>query len=291
MGHQLWVSTLTGYRRQGTRFTDLKQLFVDNVTAKTIYEPLLCCSTDSHAMSVKNDLDIRDFDIAGVKEFEHSEVVGYIAKDELNDGQIQKYTKRIKHEYIISDSTPIAGIINILSQKDFSFVISGNQITGIITKADINKPPVRIYLFGMISLFELHLNRWINHFYKENSWKPILSEKRMEETSTIFNLRKGKNQELTLLECLQLCDKRELLSKCEPFTKEFSYSKKQLTDFVKKVEKLRNELAHSQNSIISNLSWSDLVEMTDSIDQFLLHSDKKIEESAASGNDFKDQLF
>ena len=46
--------------------------------------------------------------------------------------------------------------------KEFIYVLKGGSIEGIVTRADINKPIVRIYLFGLISLCELHLNYWIN---------------------------------------------------------------------------------------------------------------------------------
>jgi hypothetical protein len=70
MGYQFWVSPITGYRRKGTKFKALKKIFIDNVTAKTIYEPLLCCPAVSRAEHAKDALRIREFDVAGVKEKE-----------------------------------------------------------------------------------------------------------------------------------------------------------------------------------------------------------------------------
>ncbi|RLF30524.1 MAG: hypothetical protein DRM98_06605 [Thermoplasmata archaeon] len=60
------------------------------------------------------------------------------------------------------------------------------------------------------------------------------------------------NQDLSLLEYLQYCDKRDILKKSEGFLEKFDISKKQFYTFVKHVENIRNELAHSQRSIISN---------------------------------------
>ena len=76
MGYQLWLSSVTGYRRKGTKFSSLKKIFIDNVTAKIIYEPLLCCSADSITDQVKAALKGREFDVAGVKETEGGEVTG-----------------------------------------------------------------------------------------------------------------------------------------------------------------------------------------------------------------------
>ena len=66
MGYQLWTSPLTGYRRKGTRFTSFKQIFIDNVNAKCIYEPLLSCRANSVSGEVKEALQIRGFDVSNL---------------------------------------------------------------------------------------------------------------------------------------------------------------------------------------------------------------------------------
>ncbi len=290
MGYQLWISSVTVYRRKGTRFSSLKKIFIDNVTAKSIYEPLLCCPADSIADHAKEALKIREFDVAGVKETESGKVIVYVLTDELANGELRKYVKVIDPELLISDSTPIADIFTSLMNRDFVFVLYGKLIIGIITKADINKPPVRIYLFGMISLFEMHLNSWINHFYPDNTWEHEISDNRIKAARDIYKKRKGNNQDLSSLECLQFCDKRDLLKQSDDFIKEFDISKKRFDTFVKRVEKIRNELAHSQNSIISNFEWSVFVETVYHLEDFLINSDTKVEHIATEGNDFKDLL-
>lgn len=277
MGCQSWVSPITGYRRKGTRFTTLKRIFIDNVTAKTIYEPLFCVPADSRVEYAKDALKIQGFDVAGVKETESGEVIGYVITDELKEGEVKEYLKNIDPELLISDSTPIADIFTTLINRDFSFILYGKHIIGIITKADVNKPPVRIYLFGIISLFEMHLNSWINHFYPGDSWELEVSEKRIRDAHDIYKKRKGNNQDLSLLECIQLCDKRDLLVKSEDFREDFDISRKQFDSFVKQVEKIRNELAHSQNSIISNTDWPVFVETVSRLEDFLIKSDAKVE--------------
>ncbi len=291
MGYQLWVSPVTGYRRKGTRFTTLRKIFIDNITARNIYEPLLCCPVNSHANDAREALRVRDFDVAGVKKTEDGEVIGYVKAVDLGDEDLGKYVRAISPNLLISDSTPIAEIFSVLSEMDFAFVVCGKHISGIITKADINKPPVRIYLFGMTSLFEMHLNVWVNHYYRENSWTEEVPEQRMQEASKIYELRKGNNQELSLLECLQLCDKRDLLAKSQRFREDFNFSRGSFDSFVKGVEKIRNELAHSQYSIIANIEWPRLIEIISRTEAFLTSSDDQVESIAAEGNEFQDLLI
>jgi len=290
MGHQLWVSPVTGCRRKGTRFSALREIFVENITARSIYEPLLCCPADARAEEVGRALTLRGFDVAGVRDSASNEVIGYILTDELGDGRIQEYVQPVTTDLLVSDSTAIAEIFSVLTNREFAFVLSGQQIAGIITKADINKPPVRIYLFGMTSLFEMHLNAWVHHFYSQERWLEKVPEQRMEAATRIYDVKKEKNQELSMLECLQLCDKRDLLAKSDTFRAEFAVSKKGFDSFVKGVERVRNELAHSQYSIVANIAWSDLIKVVEQTELFLINSDDTIERLAAEGNEFQDVL-
>ena len=291
MGYQLWTSTLTGYRRTGTRFKSIKQLFTEYVTAKCIYEPLLSCPGSSISSDAKEALHKRDFDVAGVKETKDGPVIGYVKADEIADGEFSKYVRKIEHGLLISDSTPIADILIVLDTNDFAFVISGNQVTGIITKADINKPPVRIYIFGVISLFEMHLNLWITQFFQDNSWKSQIPEERIRIANNIYEQRKGNNQELTLLECLQLCDKRDLLLNSEGFLNAFGFSKNSFKTLSSRAERIRNELAHSQNSIIANMDWNKFIDTISKTESFLIKSDTEVEKKASEGTAFQDLLI
>jgi hypothetical protein len=291
MGYQLWVSPLTGYRRKGTKFTALKDIFIHNVTANCIYEPLLCCPVNSDSRNAKKALKIRNFDVAGVKETKDGPVIGYVAADDIHDGDFKKYINEIGQELIISDSTPIAEIFALLSSRSFCFVIYGNNIVGIITRADINKPPVRIYVFGIISLLEMHLNSWINHFYPNNSWVSKVGNKRMDDAKKLYEQRKGNNQELTLLECLQFCDKRDLLKQVDDFLGMFNFSKNKFKIYMEKAETIRNELSHSQNSIISNLEWNEFIKTMEIVEKFLIESDTEVERIAKGGSDFQDLLI
>lgn len=291
MGYQLWTSPLTGYRRKGTRFTDLKQIFIDNVTAKSIYEPLLCCPADSDSNAAKEALKTRDFDVAGIKTRKDGEVIGYVMRDEIGTGEFKSYMRNIAHELIMSDSTPIAEIFSVLSKNNFAFVMYGNAITGIITKADMNKPPIRIYIFGIISLLEMHLNSWITHYYKDESWISQVPVDKMDEAKKIYEQRKGNNQDLTILECLQLSSKRELLSISCDFLTTFSFSKNKFETLLNRAETLRNELVHSQNSIIANIEWNKFIDIIAMTETFLIASDNEVERIAKSGTEFQDLLI
>jgi len=276
MGFQLWYSENTGIRRNGTTFEEIQNIFINNITTRYIYEPLACCSINDNPVEVKRTLKKRDFDLLGVINNEQQKI-GFIEKDKLIHDEISKSVTEFHLDYVISESTPLSELFKILKTKNSVFVLNGDEINGIVTRADINKPVVRIYLFGVISLFEMNLNYWIKAFYGNNEWQGCIKENRIEAANKILKERKGDNLDLELLECLQFCDKREILRKSNGFLEKFKFdSKAKFERLLKNVEKIRNELAHSQNSIIDNLKWDDFVSCIQHMQLFLEKSEKEI---------------
>ena len=70
------------------------------------------------------------------------------------------YGEDIGLEDLISDATPLAQIFSGPGERQHSFVLAGGSVSGIVTRADLNKSPARIYLFGLVSLLEMHLVFW-----------------------------------------------------------------------------------------------------------------------------------
>ena len=283
MGYELWISPNTGIRRKGTTFKELQSIFIDKISTKYIYEPILSCKLTDESQYVKETLKMREFDMVGVID-ENSQIIGFAKRKELTKGLIENFTIKIEEQNLIPDSTPISELLNIFLNESFAFVVVEDKINGIVTRADINKPIVRIYLFGIISLFEMHLNFWINEFYKNEDWIEIIGDERLNEAKRIYELRKGKNVDLTLLECLQLSDKKVILKLTPEFLEYFEFSKSKLERLLKDIEKIRNGLAHSQSSIISDLGWTDFVKTISNAEMFLHGSEKIVEDKARTPN-------
>jgi hypothetical protein len=283
MGYQLWLSPHTGLRRKGTTFKELETLFIDQITTKFISEPLFSSRKNDNAVEVKSELTKRDFDYVGIID-DQNNLIGYCVRDELKEGSIENYCRPFDLNKIITDSTPLCKLFATLRSNEFAFVMSWDKVDSIVTVWDINKPIVRIYLFGIISLFELHINYWIDYFNPNGTWEKILKNERLAAATKTLELRKGKNDQLTLLECLQLADKKEILRNTPTFLMEFENSKTGIKGFLEYVEILRNELAHSQNSIISNLDWNNFVETVTSIERFLRVSENKLENKLENKN-------
>lgn len=221
---------------------DLKKLFENEISVKYISEEII--SFDSSIEDNKQNaialMKKRDFDILGFKE--NGRISYYIDK--------QGNIRPIKVEDIVSEVTPLSEVMTLLSQKKRLFVLRKNIITGIITRADLQKTPVFLFLFGILSIFEVLCTELIRNCYIGDDW----------ETSTEFSLigakktfkkLKEKNEELELLDCTYLSTKLDVLSNTEVFhdlLNEIGKKSEEDKDcFIKDVNDLRNSVFHPRD--------------------------------------------
>jgi hypothetical protein len=271
---KLWVSQTTGQRRTGTKVSDLRKLFEDGITAQAIYEPIQSCFSTDPATEIKNHLNKLYFDVAGIRNSEDNPVEGYIIASELTGGLCRDYKKAFNVSELITDTTPLTEVLNILKTNQRAFVLSRNSVEGIITRADLQKPPVRILLFGLISLLEMHLTYLVRKFYPNKSWIKKLKDTRIKKAKAMLKERKKRNEEIDLTDCLQFSDKRQLVLEEKNITNILGFtSKKSGYRILRSIEKLRDKLAHSQD-IVTGSSWEDIISLINDIEKLIQKSEE-----------------
>ncbi|MDR2271297.1 MAG: hypothetical protein LBF27_10365 [Sphingobacterium sp.] len=275
MGYELWYSKSNRSRRKNTRIVDIERNILNKFTVNLIYEDLLSTHQNVDPETAIRLMKERDYDYIGITG-DANENIGFIHKQQILHGSAVPINDFSENMLVSPDQT--IGELFILFKTEPVLFVKDQHVIGIITKADFNKPISRIYIFSIISMFELHLNYWITNNFQENKWEDILGEKRLEAAKEIFRTRQGNNEALTLLECLQLCDKKIILINCPSFLKEFALSKTKLKDLMETLEVIRNEIAHSQTSIISNKGLIKLCNMVTTLLEIIRKSDRIIEE-------------
>lgn len=290
MGHQLWTSPVTGYRRKGTRLAELRSLLGAGITARAILEPLQSSPADASAEEMAQILRKRDFDLAGVQTVRHGPVVGFVTRESLRGGVVTDHVRSITAEHLISDATPLANLLSVLRAREYAFVLVGPEVRGIVTRADLSKPPVRVYLFGLISLLEMHLGFWVRVAYGDESWQEKLKQERMDAAKKRRADRHKRHQDVSLLECLQFCDKRDLLLARDELRGRLGLeSKKQAGSRLKRAEDLRNRLAHSEQDLVQGSSWQELIDLVEWMEALVHRSDEAVEQEGASSAARRDE--
>lgn len=279
MGYQLWTSPVTGYRRRGTRLSELRALVSAGITVDTILEPLQSCPAHADATDIASLLRVRDFDVAGVQNSQNEAVIGFVDRESLQSGQVKDHMQQLDVRHLVSAQTPLQAMMNVLKDRPFAFVLVGSQVRGIVTRADLNKPPARLYLFGMLSLLEMHLGYWIWDAYPGDTWKNDLPEGRLNAAEKILEQR---GQGVTLFECLQFCDKRVLALAREDVRETMGIESKGSGEKrLKRAEKLRDLLSHSQYDLARDSSWGEVVATIEWMDTLLNRSDSEVDRRVA----------
>ncbi len=272
----LWVSRRNGYRRRGTSVLELRELFMFGITASSINEPLQSCIYEDDAISILNKMDKLYFNTMGIKKSNDEPVIGYINSSELTKGKCGSFTHKFQLSDLISNSTPLIEVLHILREKQHVFVLSGNSVDSIITRADLQKPPVRIMLFGLITLLEMHLTHHIRKFYTDKELRTKLSPDRIEKAEHLMNMRIERNERLGFMDCLQFCDKRELVLASDKIRNVFGFESKSAgSKILEDVESLRDKLAHSQD-IVSGTTWGDIIDLSGNIEKLIQSSEEHI---------------
>ncbi len=293
MGYQLWASPVTGHRRVGTRLAEVKALFGRGITVSAIMERLLSARADADAAETAGIMKLRDFDVVGVINTETKEVIGYVTAKDLDTGSVRDTVSEITPKDLVAESTPLAAVYDILEQNNHVFVLSENTVTGIVTRADLNKPPARIYVFALVSLVEMHLGYWIRSVYGEEGWHQQIKEKRLQAAQAFQEERRRRKQDLTLVECLQYADKRDLVVSNKGLRKRLGMGSKGSAERMLSLgEKLRNDVAHSQSDISHAVgAWSAVIDFMRWSEGFLDISDSLVDKDLqAAGGGYVDAL-
>ncbi|MBI2890730.1 MAG: hypothetical protein HYY13_08090 [Nitrospirae bacterium] len=267
-----------GDRRKGTRFEELRAVVSAGITAEAISERLQSWPADASAAKTAKEMEGLGFDVAGVQGMGSQSVTGFVKRESLTTGTVGDHAQRLTAEVLISEASPLPVVLSALKARPQLFVLTGNETGGIVTRADLNKPPVRMYLFGIITLLEMHLRDWITQAYDGDSWQKKLTPARLKSARDLQAERRKRNQDLGLLDCLQFCDKRDLVVRRDELRRQLALgTKDEGHGFLKRAEDLRNHLAHAQPDVAGGSSWESVVDVVEWIECVLRRSDEQID--------------
>ena len=245
---------------------DLRRLFARTISLRDIAEPLASFDHTQPASEVRAFMEQREFDVVGVREA--GVVTGYVTRGELVDGLIGAQRHAFGPGEAVADSEPLLTAFAALRERKYVFITVLGHVVGIVARGDLQKAPVRLWLFGLVSLLEMQTLRVVRERYPGDTWETLLTEERVEGARRVFAERRRRNEENDLTDCLQLGDKGTILMKDdELFALSGFPSKRALETFFKDVGTLRNALAHA-NDILHG-RWPALVELVTDLESLL----------------------
>jgi hypothetical protein len=195
-------------------------------------------------------------------------VSGFAERAALGAGLCGDVAREFAPAALLTDSAPLSAAVRALAAEPQAFVTAFGEVAGVVMRDDLQKPPARMWLFGMVTLIELRYTGLIAEHCPGESWREFLSEGRLRKAEELMAERRRRQRPVGLLDCLQLSDKGTIVAKNDAIRARTIFaSRRQAEDGVRLLEGLRNDLAHAQDVVSTD--WEAIVQLSGHLDRAL----------------------
>ena len=229
----------------------LLNLFREGFNVIDLAQPLLSVEASSSRADARALIEHENLPCLGIRR--NGRISGYVLPEDVSaDGDLQEITN-FQPDQIFDDSANLHELFEPLSKHSLVFVKVLGEVACVITRNDLEKPPMRMWLFGIITLLEINTTWAVEQLYPKNAWIKMISDARLEKAKIMQAERTRRNQPAELLSCLQFSDKLGILLKEKHHREVLQIdSLRKVKNTLKKLESIRNNLAHSQPIVEDN---------------------------------------
>lgn len=150
----------------------------------------------------------------------------------------------INENIIIGGDASIYEFINAADKQRFRLVVSGNEVSGLVTISDLQQLPVRVAIFSLITNLEIVLADVITSKYPDDKdWIKKLSPNRQAMLQAAVDRSRKSDLAVSKMVFTQLSDKTALAIKLDLI----DLPNARLKELFYRINILRNEIAHSAN--------------------------------------------
>ncbi|MCC7418906.1 MAG: hypothetical protein IT428_01365 [Planctomycetaceae bacterium] len=240
-------------------------LFLRGFAARDLATPLPSCDEGASVDTLRAVMTEQRIDVVGMRQ--RGGLTCWISREKL-DGSPDVSPQRFDPAMQVSDGAALNEVIERLSRHPFVFVRSFGQIAGLIRRDDLDRPAMRMWLFGLVTIMERRVTRAIGERFPDETWAALLSAGRLEKARTLREERRRRHQNPDLLDCLQFADKGDIIARDEQLRQFTRFrSRREVESFVKGLQDLRNNLAHSQDL---TANWDVVVDLATNLHRIVL---------------------
>jgi hypothetical protein len=231
--------------------TRMRRLFTEAFTVMDIAEPLISFDAPRPADEVGELMEQRHLRVVGVRD--GGTVTGYVRREDLTHGTCGDHLQPFTDEQVVAESSSFPEVLAALEDSRYCFVSILNHVGAIVSRTDIQKPPVHMWLFGMITILEMFCVDKIHALHPDGQWRELVPEGRLRRAEELAAERRRRQHDVELLDCLQLTDKAALVLKNAEVRADFGFESKRAADrAAAELQALRNNLAHAQDIVSQN---------------------------------------
>lgn len=229
--------------------TELRDV-MDSMEARHIALPLseaLVCTLDSPVGPLVSLMERRQFDCCPVVEGDSP--VGVFNRL-LGASSVELGTRPLVVSQLISADTRILELARKLCEHDFVFVLSGSQISGFITVADLGSTLARSFCYLQLASVEIGLSKYLrSRFSNQMSAIELLSETRQRAHMSLVDKLKESDQYIdnfaacSLEDLLRIAGKDQVFRQALTSDRGWQNLKSGLSDF-------RNDVMHPSRPLV-----------------------------------------
>ncbi|MGL4649816.1 MAG: hypothetical protein ACRC1H_10440 [Caldilineaceae bacterium] len=257
---------------------DAQRVFVRGVRALDIAEPLASFDGESDAAAALDCLRRHNFVAAGVRtdgfvthviEREALEAAAAQAEAGAPPGSCLAHARPLSTDDLLPDTALLDAVVVQLHARTFVLVQVLGVPCGLVSRRDLEDPPVRMWLFGLLTLIEMAIVRRIEVWGDEVMWRSSLSPARLQKALELQAERRRRGLETPLLHCLPFSDKGQVVARNEALREALGFaSRKRAEAIFKTLERLRNNLAHMQPVVEGD--WEIILNFAQNIEPLLV---------------------
>jgi hypothetical protein len=227
----------------------LQRLFDGAVTVRDIAESLVSFDAGLPSSEARVVLQRRAFREAGVRE--GGLITGWVGVADLAaGGTCGDRVHEFDDDEVTSQDASLAQALEKLARHQRVFVTAFGRVAGIVTWSDFQKPPARMWVFGLVTLVEMALTGMVDTFYPEDSWSKLVTPHRRRKAEEVQAYRQRGHGQVRLVDCLQLSDKGQILLRREDTRRLLGGGSKEAAEKrLRRLVNLRDSLAHAHDIV------------------------------------------
>jgi hypothetical protein len=238
------------------------KVFRETFCAGDVFDPLISFDADRPAAEVARVLQGRQLSVAGLRI--DGVVRGHALLAELlaaADAPARQSMQPIAGAQRLDASASLIDVVGVLTRHDRCFVSAFDAVVGVIEREAVNKPVVRMWLFGVLSLYEMGVLRLIERAFPGDSWQAAVPPGRLLKAQELQQERERRNRHSRLIDCLQFGDKSRLILEHPPSMAALGIESRRMgKSNAQMLESLRNHLVHSQDIVAHD--WVQIIRLT-----------------------------
>ena len=253
------------------------ETIVDAMSVQTITETIECVDGSDSLCRAYTRMYEKRFDVLGV--CENGRVVGYVPRS-CGDMHLSENTlcsivmRETAAEFGHSTFDPslkLYDALQQLTQRQRLFIrdAESGDVVGIVTRADLQKAPIRMMIFGYATVFEIHLTEAIRRFRPQDAWVEGVSPRDGQKRD--YCRRKAAGEEMDLLDCLDFGQKIAMAEQTPGLLTLFNPSDADVSSSLSDIRILRNAVAHGSSLANRNRRWEKVAQIVQDMRALDLH--------------------